>query len=41
MILLLCQLDLDDIKWDLGRFGKIHVRMGEGARGRVCLCGAL
>ncbi len=28
-----CQLDLDDIKWDLGRFGKIHVRMGKGARG--------
>jgi integrase/recombinase XerD len=28
-----CQLDLDDVKWDLGRFGKIHVRMGKGARG--------
>jgi site-specific recombinase XerD len=28
-----CQLDLADVKWDLGRFGKIHVRMGKGARG--------
>ena len=28
-----CQLDLDDVKWDLGRFGKIHVRIGKGARG--------
>jgi integrase len=28
-----CQLDLDDVKWGLGRFGKIHVRMGKGARG--------
>lgn len=26
-------LDLADIKWDLGRFGKIHVRHGKGARG--------
>lgn len=26
-------LDLDDIKWDLGRFGKVHVRHGKGARG--------
>ena len=26
-------LDLDDIKWDLGRFGKLHVRQGKGARG--------
>lgn len=26
-------LDLTDIKWDLGRFGKLHVRMGKGARG--------
>lgn len=26
-------LDLSDIKWDLGRFGKIHVRCGKGARG--------
>jgi integrase/recombinase XerD len=28
-----CQLDLADVKWNLGRFGKIHVRMGKGARG--------
>ncbi|MFC0598163.1 site-specific integrase [Streptomyces palmae] len=28
-----CELDLADIKWDLGRFGKLHVRHGEGARG--------
>ncbi|WP_225448056.1 site-specific integrase [Streptacidiphilus sp. P02-A3a] len=28
-----CKLDLDDIKWDLGRFGKLHVRYGKGARG--------
>ena len=28
-----CQLDLADIKWDLGRFGKLHVRHGKGARG--------
>ncbi|MGH3183247.1 MAG: tyrosine-type recombinase/integrase, partial [Streptosporangiaceae bacterium] len=28
-----CQLDLTDIKWDLGRFGKLHVRAGKGARG--------
>jgi site-specific recombinase XerD len=28
-----CQLDLADIKWELGRFGKLHVRMGKGARG--------
>jgi integrase/recombinase XerD len=26
-------LDLDDIKWELGRFGKLHVRLGKGARG--------
>jgi len=26
-------LDLADVKWDLGRFGKLHVRMGKGARG--------
>jgi len=26
-------LDLDDIKWDLGRFGKLHIRHGKGARG--------
>ncbi|MET7298859.1 tyrosine-type recombinase/integrase [Embleya sp. NPDC005575] len=28
-----CGLDLDDIKWDLGRFGKLHVRHGKGTRG--------
>src|SRR5260370_18614930 len=28
-----CQLDLADVKWDLGRFGEIHVLMGKGARG--------
>jgi site-specific recombinase XerD len=27
------RLDLDDIKWDLGPFGKLHVRYGKGARG--------
>ncbi|WP_344611209.1 tyrosine-type recombinase/integrase [Dactylosporangium salmoneum] len=27
------QLDLHDIKWDLGRFGKVHVRYGKGKRG--------
>ncbi|MFD5114259.1 site-specific integrase [Streptomyces sp. NPDC058391] len=27
------RLDLDDIKWDLGRFGKLHVRYGKGKRG--------
>jgi integrase/recombinase XerD len=26
-------LDLDDLKWELGRFGKLHVRKGKGARG--------
>ncbi|MFE9370059.1 hypothetical protein ACFYM2_09830 [Streptomyces sp. NPDC006711] len=26
-----CGLDLDDIKWDLGRFGKLHVRHGRRA----------
>jgi site-specific recombinase XerD len=26
-------LDLDDITWDLGRFGKLHIRHGKGARG--------
>ncbi|MGI8305820.1 tyrosine-type recombinase/integrase [Saccharopolyspora hattusasensis] len=26
-------LDLADIKWDLGPFGKLHVRHGKGARG--------
>jgi site-specific recombinase XerD len=28
-----CKLDLADIKWDLGRFGKLHVRHRKGARG--------
>ncbi|MER6046378.1 hypothetical protein ABT168_02640 [Streptomyces sp. NPDC001793] len=28
-----CKLDLADIEWDLGRFGKLHVRHGKGARG--------
>jgi site-specific recombinase XerD len=28
-----CKLDLPDIKWDLGRFGKLHVRLGKGTRG--------
>ena len=28
------RLDLDDIKWHLGRFGKLHVRFGKGSRGR-------
>jgi len=27
------RLDLDDIKWDLGPFGKLHVRHGKGSRG--------
>jgi integrase/recombinase XerD len=26
-------LDLADVKWDLGRFGKLHVRHGKGANG--------
>ena len=26
-------LDLADIRWDLGPFGKLHVRVGKGARG--------
>lgn len=26
-----CKLDLADIKWNLGRFGKLHVRHGKGA----------
>lgn len=28
-----CSLDLADVKWDLGRFGKLHVRYGKGSRG--------
>jgi site-specific recombinase XerD len=27
------RLDLDDVKWDVGRFGKMHVRFGKGSRG--------
>ena len=27
------QVDLADVKWDLGPFGKVHVRYGKGARG--------
>jgi integrase len=26
-------LDLDDVKWHLGPFGKLHVRVGKGSRG--------
>lgn len=26
-------LDLADIRWELGKFGKLHVRIGKGARG--------
>jgi len=26
-------LDLSDVRWELGRFGKLHVRHGKGARG--------
>ncbi|MGQ4272166.1 tyrosine-type recombinase/integrase [Nocardiopsis changdeensis] len=26
-------LDLADVKWELGRFGKLHVRQGKGSRG--------
>jgi integrase len=29
------QLDLHDIKWDLGRFGKVHVRYGKGNGARA------
>ncbi|MFZ3595072.1 tyrosine-type recombinase/integrase [Streptomyces sp. BH104] len=27
------RLDLDDVRWDLGHFGKLHVRHGKGANG--------
>jgi integrase len=27
------RLDLADVKWELGRFGKLHIRHGKGARG--------
>jgi site-specific recombinase XerD len=26
-------LDLTDVRWELGRFGKLHVRLGKGSRG--------
>lgn len=26
-------LDLADVRWELGRFGKLHVRVGKGTRG--------
>jgi integrase/recombinase XerD len=26
-------VDLTDVKWELGRFGKLHVRHGKGSRG--------
>ncbi|WP_067480092.1 tyrosine-type recombinase/integrase [Nocardia amamiensis] len=26
-------LDLDDVRWELGRFGKLHVRFGKGTQG--------
>lgn len=26
-------LDLDDVKWHLGRFGELHARVGKGACG--------
>ncbi|MGW7620345.1 hypothetical protein ACWGLG_31845 [Streptomyces antimycoticus] len=35
-----CKLDLADIKWDLGRFGKLHVRHGKGTRGPSRTSGA-
>ena len=27
-------LDLDDVRWELGRFGKLNVRHGKGSRRR-------
>ena len=27
------RLDLADVKWELGPFGKVHVRYGKGSRG--------
>lgn len=27
-----CMLDLDDVRWELGRFGKLNVRHGKGSR---------
>jgi site-specific recombinase XerD len=29
-----CRLDLDDVRWELGRWGKLNVRYGKGARRR-------
>jgi hypothetical protein len=29
-----CRLDLHDVKWDLGRFGKLHVRHGRSVCSR-------
>jgi integrase len=29
-----CLLDLDDVRWELGRFGKLNVRHGKGSRRR-------
>lgn len=29
-----CLLDLDDVLWELGRFGKLNVRHGKGSRRR-------
>lgn len=28
-----CSMDLTDVRWDLGRFGKLHVRYGKGHNG--------
>jgi len=27
-----CMLDLNDVRWELGRFGKLNVRYGKGSR---------
>jgi integrase len=27
-----CMLDLDDVRWESGRFGKLNVRHGKGSR---------
>jgi integrase len=29
-----CLLDLEDVRWELGRFGKLNVRHGKGSRRR-------
>ena len=31
-----CNLDLGDVKWQLGLFGKVHVRHGKGTRAAAC-----